>query len=441
MKPIQFITAVLCTLLLGTGAFAQSLAEVEAREASSDTARIRLYCTISFDYLNSKIDSALYFANEALRISQNGNDNEGISRSLNAVGNVLLYTGQHEKALETYLMALKKAELAKADKRIAQSYANIGNLYLTRGYYRLPLVYFEKAKKINEKNSDFDQLIINYVNSGVCYQYLDMPDSALFFLNIALNIAHQKKMDDLESPILLYIGNVFVDKKNLPAAKSFFIRSMAKAKITENKSTLSSALLSIGNIYKNTQVDSSLVYAKSAYEIASENKYNLTTLNAASALYEIFLAKNKLDSSLKYLKIKYDLKEEIFNGEKTKQIENLTIQEQFRQMSIAADLEQQKKTRMQNIQYLGITAFIISLFAFLILLSRRKIKPKIIEYLGLIALLIFFEFIAILLHPLIEKWSHHKPIVALLILVCIASVLVPCHHYLEKWIKNKLTKK
>lgn len=441
MKYFSFLLAVLCYLMVYQKAFAQDSIAKKLLEASTDTAKVGILCDASFDYLNVKIDSALYFANEALRISQNGNDLEGASRSLNALGNVLLQTGQEDKALETYLMALKKAEMAEAEPRIAQSLSNIGTVYLNRGDYRLPLDYFNKAKSINEKHQDFDKLTINFVNMGICYQYLDMPDSALFLLNEALEISRKQNLTELENSVLYYMGKVYEDKRDLKMAKNYFLSSMEKSALSKNKTLLSSALLGIGHIYQKEQLDSALLYTKMAYEIAAENQYNVMTLNAAGSLYEIFLAQNKTDSSLKYLKIKYDLKEAFFNNEKTKQIQNLTLQEQFRQIEIANEKELQRKLRIQNMQYLGIASFIIALFALLILLSRSKIKPQIIEYIGLVALLIFFEFLSILLDPLIAKWANHKPIFNLIILVSIAIVLVPCHHFLEKWIKNKLVKK
>jgi hypothetical protein len=164
-------------------------------------------------------------------------------------------------------------------------------------------------------------------------------------------------------------------------------------------------------------------------------------MNTAWSLYQLYLNKNSKDSSLKYLKIRSDLKDSLFNYEKSKHIQTLTLQEKLRQDDIAKNIELEKKERMQNIQYIGIAAFILSLFIFLILLSRKKVNSRIIETLGLISLLLFFEFIALFMHPYIEAWSHHKPIIALFILVCIASILVPTHHRLEKWVKEKLAGK
>jgi len=181
---------------------AQQASPPELASAVSDSARVRLLCGASFEYLSTNIDSAMYFAQEALRISMSMDNGECKSRSLNAIGNVLLQTGQHDKALETYLSALRIAEKDKATDRIAQTYANIGNLYINQNEYRLSLDYLNRAKPINEKNKDYDKLTINLVNMGVCYQYLDIPDSALYYFHQGFEMSRLHKIPDYECSIL-----------------------------------------------------------------------------------------------------------------------------------------------------------------------------------------------------------------------------------------------
>ena len=409
--------------------------------AETDTAKVRLLCVASFEKLNTNIDSAMYFAQEALRLAQNDDHIEGIAKSLNAIGNVLLQTGQHDKALETYLSALKKAETTQSQSSIAQTYSNIGNLYINQGEYKLPLEYLFKAKKINETSKDYEKLTINLVNIGICYQYRDLADSALFFLHDALKIAIEQHNEKTECSILYYIGTVYEDIHNIEMSKNYYSQSLTKAIQTNNQNMLSSVYKKLGGLMKNEHPDSALFYTSKAYEIASNNKYYVMSMNASGTLYELYMKTGNQDSSLKYLKIRYDLKDSLFNNEKIKHIQTMTLQEQLRQNDLQQALEKQQKERMQNAQYIGIALFILGLFVLLIVLSHKKVKPSIIEYVGMIALLLFFEFIALYLHPYIEKWSHHKPVIALLILVCIASILVPSHHRLEKWVKEKLAKK
>jgi tetratricopeptide (TPR) repeat protein len=110
----SYLFTLICVLFSTIQLEAQSYTtQIELKNAQTDTQRVRLLCDLSFEYLNTKVDSAMYYAQEALRIAQNDQYDDGASRSLNAIGNVLLQTGQHDKALETYLAALKKSRNRK----------------------------------------------------------------------------------------------------------------------------------------------------------------------------------------------------------------------------------------------------------------------------------------------------------------------------------------
>ncbi len=420
---------------------AQQSAIRQLQLAETDTARVRILCDASFEYLNTEVDSSMYFAQEALRISMGMDNGDCQSRSLNAIGNALLQTGQHDKAFETYLSALRIAEKVKAMPRIAQTYANIGNMYINQGEYRLSMEYLFRAKPINDKNGDYDKLTINLVNIGVCYQYMDIPDSALHYFTLAYDLIRLQQITDYECSILYYIGTVYTDMKKPDIAARYFHLGLAKAKETQNQTIMSSCLQGLGHLMKAIHPDSALYYAQKSFEIAASNKYTAMSMNASKALYELYLAKGEKDSSLKYLKLRYDLQDSLFNYEKRRHVQMLTVQEQLREEEIRVMNARLEKERMQNVQYVGIASFIFSLFVLVIILSRRSVKPRVVEFVGLIALLLFFEFIALLLHPFIVRLAHHKPIFELMLLVGIALILIPAHHRLEQFVKEKVVRK
>ncbi|MBK7588576.1 MAG: hypothetical protein IPI22_09700 [Bacteroidetes bacterium] len=190
-------------------------------------------------------------------------------------------------------------------------------MYINQGEYRLPLAYLFKAKKINETSKDYEKLTINLVNIGICYQYLDMADSALFYLNDALKLATEQHNEQVECSILYYIGTVYEDIKNSLMAKNYYSLSLTIAHKTSNQNMLSSVYKKLGGMMKNENPDSALFYTSKAYEIASNNKYYVMSMNASATLYELYMNAGNKDSSLKYLKIRYDLKDSLFNNEKS----------------------------------------------------------------------------------------------------------------------------
>ena len=162
----------------------------------------------------------------------------------------------------------------------------------------------------------------------------------------------------------------------------------------------------------------------------------------AATMLASFFEKTNNDSTLKYLKITIALKDSLFNQEKTKQVQSLTINEQLRQQEMESAKKTADEERHQNIQYALIGIGIISFIILFLLLSRSLItNTKVIEFFGVLALLIVFEFLNLFLHPYLERFTNHSTLLMLLALVCIASLLIPAHHTLEKWATKKLVEK
>ena len=135
------------------------------------------------------------------------------------------------------------------------------------------------------------------------------------------------------------------------------------------------------------------------------------------------------------------IKDSLFSQEKAKEIENLTFQEKLRQQEIAEEKQRAKQERKNDLQLMGISAFIVSFLLLFLLVIRHKTKPRTIEFFGVVGLLLVFEFISLFIHPYIEEWTGHTPVFMLLILVAVVSILVPLHHRMERFVKEKMAHK
>jgi hypothetical protein len=102
------------------------------------------------------------------------------------------------------------------------------------------------------------------------------------------------------------------------------------------------------------------------------------------------------------------------------------------------DDEEKRRTR-NNIEYLGITAVITTVFIILVGLGVFKISPAIIRAMGFFAFIFLFEFIVLLLDDQIQLITHGEPWKVLAVKIFIISLLLPLHHWLEKKMTHYLT--
>ncbi|WP_309613258.1 hypothetical protein [Flavobacterium sp.] len=100
---------------------------------------------------------------------------------------------------------------------------------------------------------------------------------------------------------------------------------------------------------------------------------------------------------------------------------------------------QQAETRAShNIQYMGITAGIASVFILLVLLGVFSSSTTIIRGLSFFAFIFFFEFLILLFDTAIHKLTHGEPWKILSIKIILIAMLLPFHHYVEHKVVNHL---
>ena len=92
----------------------------------------------------------------------------------------------------------------------------------------------------------------------------------------------------------------------------------------------------------------------------------------------------------------------------------------------------EKVRRRYNLQYMGITIIVATLFIILIIFGMFRVSKFTIRTMGFFSLIFLFEFIVLVL----DKWIHHithgEPMKIWLIKIGIISMLLPLHHYVEE---------
>ena len=439
-KCIGFITAI----FLFTHLFAQhgidSLRQLLMH--AEDTTRINLLNRISANYVESRPDSTLKYANDALTLSKQTNYNKGEIEAMRNLGWAFLMAGDYSKALEYSLEALKKSEVLGDKKLIAGCINAIGGVYSFQGDYRQALPYALKNREIYEEiHSDHD-LAGALSNAGNTYYNLNQLDSSRIYFNQALEISLRVNDHELVAVVYLNLGMVNSRMKHYDIAKAYFNEALPTFMTDSNYLFLYSTYYFLGEAFASTRhYDSALYYSRLALITAKKMNSPVSLADITKQLSSLFKRKGRLDSAFVYQEMAMNAKDSLTSLEKEKKIQMLTFNEQLRQIEIAEQKRKNVEARKRNLELSGIAIFIPSFFFLVLLLGKRKVRSRTIEFLGVLSLLFLFEFIVLFTHPYIGQWTHESPVWMLLILVIIAVVLVPLHHRLEKWMKEKLTRK
>lgn len=194
---------------------------------------------------------ALQFTLKALKIREEIGDTLNMAASYNNAA--YLYTVLHkydlsldynEKALEIY----KKLDM---EQDVAGIYINMGILYRNMNQNQKALDYYLKALPVKEKGHK-GKLADLYNNISVAYSSLGKHDLALEFAQKSLKLHEENGNEIGISGSLANLADSYFDLKQYAKAKKCLVRSLALAKKTNHKMTIS-------HIYHGlTQADSAL---------------------------------------------------------------------------------------------------------------------------------------------------------------------------------------
>jgi tetratricopeptide (TPR) repeat protein len=419
-------------------------------KAKHDTDRVLTLYRIGGTYMDSNPDTSILFGQIALNLSHQIKFRKGEAFSLVLIGNNLWKKGDYSKAFEHHLEALKIFEEIKYTKGIASSYNNLALIYEEQRDYKKALENFIKAKDYYEQLRAAakdpqeavgvdENLLIVLMNIGNDYEKINKLDSALFYQGKAHALAIHNDDKQNIGNILTNLGNVYLKLDHKDLALSHYRSALPYLNLSNDKQMLSETNYGIAVVYSSlNQGDSAIAFSRAALTHAQEGGYTKGTLYASQLLAEQFEKNKRIDSAFVYMKAALTIKDTLFDENDMREIQVMSMKEQLRQEGIAQERERIKKERVENLQWLSISIFIIIFFGVLLLLSRSKARPKSLRNLGLLGLLLLFEFVSVFLHPFITDLTHHIPILTLLIAVAIASLLLPLHHKMEKWVEHRL---
>ncbi len=428
-----------------------SYAQTNARDSlkqllqkeKTDTGRVLLLAELAYQLHESKPDTAMALALDALTIARRIGFEKGEALSLNRMGNTYNISGNYPKAMETYLQALHINERINDLDGIRKNYNNIGNVYHSQGNNKQALVYLFKSKDLGEKLNAKEGLSITLVNIAANYLELKKIDSATLYILQAYYIAKEIKYDRQIGGSLQVLGRINAQSGQPVIALEYYRQSIPFATKAENFQDLSFSYLGMAKLFEITkQKDSVLFYANQSLQIAQERGFTRQLRDAGRFLSLYYRNIHVPDSAFVYQDVAKAANDSLFSDQKSSQMQSLLFDEKMRQQEIATTELKIKEERKNNLQYAAIVIGLISFIILFFILSRSIIvKEKFIKFFGIVGLLAVFEFINLYIHPYLDKLTNHSPFLMLAILICIGALLVPLHHKLEKWITKIMVEK
>lgn len=407
----------------------------------TDTGKVKLGWEIAGIINVYDPESALNYAQTALRLSTKIKYIEGQSKSLGAMANTFRKMGNYTRALELNLRKLKLEEQGNNPRNLAMALMNIGIIYRYQEEYDKALKYYYKSDSVITQHNLMGVKYNIYMNLGDVYDRMHNTDSAFNYFNKSLILSNNLKNPDYIGNSMTGLGHTYFKQGNASFALLYYRTAIDYLLAANNDEVFCEAALGLANLYQKllNKNDSAVYYAGLSLNIAVKDGFMKEQLNAANFLTNHYRALGKTDSAYAYLIKVQELNDTINSKEKLRELQLLAVNENFRQLEIEENKKIARKERKKQLQLLFIGIFIPGFFLLTLLLSRIRIHTKVIKVLGILSLLILFEYLTLWLHPTVAEFTNHTPVYEMFIFVAIAAVLIPAHHRFENWIIKKLT--
>ena len=192
---------------------------LQLKKAKDDTIKIRIYNELSSNYTKIKPDTALYYVNKAIELSNN-----------------ILKTGDEETKQVVNIL-------------LAQSYSNLGHYYKALDDNELATKSFKKSLELRKSSEDLKGMAITYIDLGSIQTLKGNYDIAADYCNKAIEIQDKIKDDVGLARAYLNIGNVYYYQGDYDLASDNYQKSLRLSEKINDLESVSKCCNNIGKIY------------------------------------------------------------------------------------------------------------------------------------------------------------------------------------------------
>lgn len=200
----------------------------------------------------------------------------------------------------------------------ANTLANIGYIYSSKGNYDEAIHYFTKAVKINNEIGGIQGEANQLLNLGSTYRLKGDLDKGLEYCNQAIELHRQIDYKQGQANTLSTIGNIFSDKENFKGALHYYQEALQIYRETSYKIGEAMQLNNLGTLFvKQNDTGKALKYYNKALTICTEYNYKQCEGDTLYHIGNIYLENNDLEEAFFYYEKALSIQDAV-NNQKSK---------------------------------------------------------------------------------------------------------------------------
>lgn len=274
-------------------------------------------------------------------------------------GKACFLTGDFGKSLDSYFISLRLAENNNFEKGIGIINNAMGIVYSSSKDYNNSISSQKKAIKSFYNIQDTTLLASSLFNLGRAYYSLEQYDSALYYLEDAINYFEYMNYTSGIAYCLGLIGNINYYLGNFKTGQKKIVESINILIELGDYYPIASYYLDLAGFEQEQKnLKKAIIYADSGYVIAKKYNYLTQQRDAANRLFSIYSESGDYKTAFKYQSEYYTLRDSIINEETIRKMADLRTEYKVSQKQAEIDVLNKTK-KIQQLIGIGLGIIII----------------------------------------------------------------------------------
>lgn len=317
---------------------------------------------LGYAYMNKSFEAdSLWKA--SLTVFESIQFKEGISNIYNNLATLNYSLGEDAKSIEYNLLSLKIAEEIDNKLRIGSSLLNLGNVYSNKpATADIAINYFLRALPIFEEINYTEGIGTATVNIGEIYFNKKMYDSALTFFQSSIKM-FEGTADAAYA--LNYVGEIYAERNDFENAFKYHNQAIEVTEQLGAQQFLAQSLLSLAKTQKKKgDVLKSIETYKRAQKISEEITAKQEIKRAYEALAEAYAQMGDFKDAYAYESLLTRIKDDLYNTDEDKKIQQLQFNAEVEKKENEIQLQEVTIQRQKIVTYAtGISGFLLLIVA------------------------------------------------------------------------------
>jgi tetratricopeptide (TPR) repeat protein len=265
--------------------------------------RIKLLISIAEEYMDSNLDSSLYFANEAYSLAEQSQTGMYQYESAKIIADAWYYKNEQTLAIDYYRIAadIVKQEKGNHTMEYASRISDIGYCYYILQIYDLAVANYSEALNIFTVLNNKLEISNQLNNIGTVYFNWGKYNLALEYFSRTLKYDMERDDSSQLSTSYNNIGKVYESWGYYDIAIDHYLKSLDYLSNTNNESKKAIRLSNIGTSYYNkNEYEIALKYLNSALEIDQRLGNEMKVAIRFNEIANVLMEMGKYAEAIKY---------------------------------------------------------------------------------------------------------------------------------------------